>query len=80
MTGVAKSLQDHLKVAYNTMDNYFNVMFDQVRSAPIKEGSITGLVERWNARFPKYELSESWYQLWDDYVAGQAAKGIPLRL
>ncbi len=77
MSGVAKSLQDHLKVAYNTMDNYFNVMFDQVRSAPIKEGSITGLVERWNARFPKYELSESWHQLWDDYVAGQAAKGIP---
>ena len=75
---VTQGLKDYLQQGYNRVDNYFNVMFDSVRSAPIKLSSVDNLVERWQMRFGKnYPLSESWDDLYANYLRGEAAKSMP---
>lgn len=74
----ATEIQGYLSQAYNSVDNYFNVMFDSVRTAPIKISSIDGLASNWAARFGKNTpLSESWDDLYSNYLRGEAAKGNP---
>jgi len=73
-SAVTTGLKDYLAAGYNAVDNYFNVMFDSIKSAPVKEGSITGLVERWNGRFgDTLQLSASWENLLQKYIDGEAA-------
>ena len=74
----ALEVQGFLAQGYNQVDNYFNVMFDKLRTAPIKLSSIDGLAEKWNMRFGRnFELSESWNDLYANYLRGEAAKGNP---
>lgn len=74
----AKEVQGFLSQGYNQVDNYFTAMFDKLRTAPIKLSSIDGLAEKWNMRFGRnFELSESWNDLYANYLRGEAAKGNP---
>jgi hypothetical protein len=74
----ALEVQGFLAQGYNQVDNYFNAMFDKLRTAPIKLSSIDGLAEKWNMRFGRnFELSESWNDLYANYLRGEAAKGNP---
>lgn len=74
----AKEVQRFLSQGYNQVDNYFTAMFDKLRTAPIKLSSIDGLAEKWNMRFGRnFELSESWNDLYANYLRGEAAKGNP---
>jgi len=74
----ALEVQGFLAQGYNQVDNYFNAMFDKLRTAPIKLSSIDGLAEKWNMRFGRnFELSESWNDLYANYQRGEAAKGNP---
>lgn len=74
----AKEVQGFLAQGYNQVDNYFNAMFDKLRTAPIKLSSIDGLAQKWNMRFGRnFELSESWNDLYANYLRGEAAKGNP---
>ena len=74
----ATEVQGFLSQGYNQVDNYFTAMFDKLRTAPIKLSSIDGLAEKWNMRFGRnFELSESWNDLYANYLRGEAAKGNP---
>ena len=73
----AKEVQGFLSQGYNQVDNYFTAMFDKLRTAPIKLSSIDGLAERWNMRFGNFQLSDSWNDLYANYLRGEAAKGNP---
>lgn len=82
--GLAKTvtnLKDFLGVGYNTVDNYFNMAFESVKSAPIRRQSIDGLVERWNKTMGSgtepQKLSKTWNMMYEKYLLGENAKGNP---
>jgi hypothetical protein len=77
---VVTDLRDFIGTGYNAVDNYFNVAFESIKSAPIKRQSIDGLVERWNSQMggaQGHQLSKTWNLMYDKYLLGENAKGNP---
>tara|TARA_R110002051_G_scaffold121624_1_gene194753 strand:- start:22 stop:2496 length:2475 start_codon:yes stop_codon:yes gene_type:complete len=78
---VVTDLRDFLGAGYNAVDNYFNIAFDSIKSAPIRRQSIDGLVDRWNTVMgggtAPQQLSKTWNLLYEKYLQGENAKGNP---